>query len=133
MTALPLNKIMYIEDDPDIQTIAQMALEEIGGYKVKICSSGQEGLNELENFNPDLILLDVMIPGMDGPTTLTKIRQLDKFSKTPVIFLTAKAQASEIKSYIQLGAIDALVKPFDPVSLPTQVLEKWEAYQQSNG
>lgn len=124
---------MYIEDDPDIQTIAQMALEEIGGYKVKICSSGQEGLNELENFNPDLILLDVMIPGMDGPTTLTKIRQLDKFSKTPVIFLTAKAQASEIKSYIQLGAIDALVKPFDPVSLPTQVLEKWEAYQQSNG
>lgn len=124
---------MYIEDDPDIQTIAQMALEEIGGYKVKICSSGQEGLNELENFNPDLILLDVMMPGMDGPTTLTKIRQLDKFSKTPVIFLTAKAQASEIKSYIQLGAIDALVKPFDPVSLPTQVLEKWEAYQQSNG
>lgn len=121
-----LSKILYVEDEPDIQAIAKLALEAIGGFTVKICSSGQEALTELPVFAPDVILLDVMMPGMDGPSTLKALRELDAVKNTPVIFMTAKVQPQEVAQYKALGALDVIAKPFDPMTLSASVRGIWE-------
>lgn len=127
MTTGALQTILYVEDDNDIQTVARIALEAVGGFTVKICGSGREALDAIESgFAPDLILLDVMMPEMDGPTTLVSLRKLVPTAATPVIFMTAKAQGSEIAHYKSLGAIGVVAKPFDPMQLPHQVRELWE-------
>lgn len=121
-----LNNILYVEDDPDIQTVAQMALEMVGGFVIKTCSSGHEALAAaVSGFKPDLLLLDVMMPGMDGPTTLAGLRQIDQTAITPVVFMTAKVQGSEIDFYTSLGAIGVIAKPFDPMTLADQVRQLW--------
>lgn len=120
-----LTRILYVEDEPDIQTIARLALETLGGFTVEICSSGNEALEKIAVFQPQLILLDVMMPGMDGPTTLGKLRELPQFSATPVIFMTAKVQPSEVAGYKEIGAADVIPKPFDPMMLSGQVQEIW--------
>ena len=123
----PLN-ILYVEDDLDIQVVAQIALEVVGGFKLRTCSSGAEALKAVQDgYHPDLLLLDVMMPNMDGPTTLQELRQLPTTAKTPVIFMTAKVQASEKEFYLSLGAIDVIAKPFDPMSLSSQVKQLWDA------
>jgi len=124
-----LNKILYVEDEPDIQAVAKLALEAIGGFTVKICNSGQEALAELPAYSPDLILLDVMMPGMDGPSTLKALRELDAFKATPVIFMTAKVQPQEVALYKELGALDVIAKPFDPMTLSASVRGIWEGAQ----
>ncbi len=121
-----LTRILYVEDEPDIQTVARLALETVGGFTVEICSSGSEALDKAPVFRPQLILLDVMMPVMDGPTTLRKLRELEQFSGTPVIFMTAKVQPGEIAGYKEMGAIDVIPKPFDPMALPSQVKAIWE-------
>jgi two-component system OmpR family response regulator len=121
-----LNKILYVEDEPDIQAVAKLALEAIGGFTVNICGSGQEALAAVGDFNPDVILLDVMMPEMDGPTTLKALRKVDSVSKTPVIFMTAKVQPQEVAHYRELGAVDVIAKPFDPMGLSAQVRSIWE-------
>lgn len=121
-----LTRILYVEDEADIQTVAQLALETLGGYTVAICSSGQEALDRAPDFQPQLILLDVMMPVMDGPTTMGMLRALPQFADTPVIFMTAKVQPSEIAHYLQLGALDVIPKPFDPMILSSQVQAIWE-------
>lgn len=126
MTLSPLQKILIIEDDPDIQTVAQMALETIGGFTVEACSSGREALEKAPGFQPDLFLLDVMMPEMDGPTTLLNLRALAQFETTPVIFCTAKAMPSELEQYKELGSAGIVAKPFDPMTLADQVREIWE-------
>lgn len=120
-----LNKILYVEDEPDIQAIAKLALEAVGGFTVKICSSGQEALDSVGDFAPDLVLLDVMMPGMDGPSTLKALRESGRCTSTPVVFMTAKVQPQEVASYKELGALDVIAKPFDPMSLPNQVRTIW--------
>ena len=120
-----LQRILYVEDEPDIQTIAQIALETIGEFTLEICSSGQEALDKAPDFAPDLILLDVMMPGMDGPSTLEALRRDPKTAHTAVIFMTAKAQPHEIRRYMELGALNVITKPFDPMTLADQVKEKW--------
>ena len=125
-----LQRILYVEDEPDIRTVAQIALESIGGFTLELCSSGQEALDKAPGFAPDLILLDVMMPGMDGPSTLKALQNIPETAHTPVIFMTAKAQPHEIRRYMDLGAIDVISKPFDPVALPNLVREKWA---QGNG
>ena len=120
-----LNKILYVEDEPDIQAIATMALEMVGGFTVKICSSGEEALAEVESFAPDLILLDVMMPGMDGPTTLKALREKPGLKNLPIAFMTAKVQPQEIEYYKSLGALDAIAKPFDPMTLADKVSAIW--------
>ena len=122
-----LGRIMYVEDDPDIGSIAKIALESIGGYTVKICNSGADAINEVDNFSPDLILLDVMMPAMDGPTTLTMLRKINKMENVPVVFVTAKAQSSEIKYFKSLGAVDVIIKPFNPLVLSDKVHDIWKA------
>lgn len=120
-----LARVLYIEDEPDIQEIASMALKMVGGLSVKICSSGEEALTEVEAFAPDIILLDVMMPNMDGISTLAELRKIPALSSTPIVFMTAKIQPNEIENYITLGALGAIAKPFDPMTLTDQVRAFW--------
>jgi two-component system, OmpR family, response regulator len=120
-----LKRILYIEDETDIQTVAKMALESLGGFKVEVCNSGAIALVRAPAFMPDLILLDVMMPGMDGPATLTALRTLPEIAATPVIFMTAKAQKGEIENYKKMGAVDVIPKPFDPMTLAKTVRDIW--------
>ena len=121
-----LNKILYVEDEPDIQQVVKMTLESLGGFTIKICRSGGEAIEKAPGFLPELILLDVMMPGMDGPTTLQELRKLPETAQTAVIFMTAKAQAHEIKQLKALGAIDIITKPFDPVTLCDVIKKIWQ-------
>lgn len=127
MSKRTLNTILYVEDDQDIQSVAQIALEVVGNLHLRTCSSGPEALAAIEaGFVPDLLLLDVMMPNMDGPTTLAGLRKLSATLTTPVIFMTAKVQSSELDYYQSLGAIGVIAKPFDPMELSNQVRELWD-------
>lgn len=121
-----LQRILYVEDEPDIQAVAQIALESVGGFTLKTCSSGTEAIAAATDFNPDLILLDVMMPGMDGPTTLVELRKLPSTASTPAMFMTAKVQPQEIEYFKSLGALDVVTKPFDPMSLSSHIQDIWE-------
>lgn len=126
---MQLERILYVEDDPDIQMVAKMALEKIGGFTLTICSSGPEALEKAAAFEPQLILLDSMMPGMDGPTTLQELRKLPEMSMIPVVFMTAKIQPQEIEYYKTLGALDVIKKPFDPMQLSAQITAIWQKEQ----
>lgn len=128
MANTQLTKIMLVEDEPDIQMITRMSLEKIGGFEVEVCSSGMEALEKISIFNPELVLLDVMMPEMDGPTTLARIKEMEKFNDIPIAFLTAKAQSEEIRRFKELGAVDVITKPFDPMTLPVTIRELWGQY-----
>jgi CheY-like chemotaxis protein len=125
MTTKELKTILYIEDETDIQAVARLALEAIGGFVVETCSSGREGVAEAEKNPPDIILLDVMMPEMDGPATLLALRQLPDLAGVPVVFMTAKVQPQEVANYRALGAADVIAKPFDPMTLADQVRAIW--------
>lgn len=116
-----VNKILYVEDEADIRTIAEIALRDIGGFTLNSCSSGAQALESVAEFNPDLILLDVMMPGMGGPETLEELRKLNATASTPVIFMTAKVQPQEIEYYKSLGAVDVISKPFNPLTLAVEI------------
>lgn len=118
---MKLERILCVEDEPDIQAVARLALEIVGGFQVMICAGGEEALERVRAFAPDLILLDVMMPGMDGPATLRRLRADPATSAIPVVFLTAKMQASEIAHYRALGALDVIGKPFDPMVLAARL------------
>ena len=121
-----LERILYVEDEPDIQEIARLALELTGGFKVEVCDSGQAALGLAESFCPDLILLDVMMPGMDGPATLAALRGTSFGGEIPVIFMTAKVQPQEVRGYRYLGVLDVIAKPFDPMTLTRRIQTIWE-------
>jgi CheY-like chemotaxis protein len=121
-----LHKILYVEDEPDIQTIGRLALETVGGFEVVLCASGAEALDQVQQFAPDLVLLDVMMPEMDGPTTLRALQERFGAQTPPVIFITAKVQPQEIEQYKALGALDVIAKPFDPMALADLVRRIWE-------
>jgi len=121
----PLKRVMLVEDDPDVQTIASMALVDIGEFDLTVCSSGRDALDRIDTVRPQLILLDVMMPDMDGPTTLEQIRRLPLTPQPPIIFMTAKVQPQEQQRYLGLGAIAVIAKPFDPVSLADQLQAAW--------
>lgn len=124
-----LKKILYVEDDRSIAEMAMMALEDIGEFDVKHCLSGVEAVASFEAFMPQVVVLDVMMPEMDGPETLRQIRQLNGGSQIPVIFMTAKAQIHEQEEYLAMGALAVIVKPFDAVTLSDQVRTIWEESQ----
>ena len=121
-----LRTILYVEDDPDIQEVVTMALELVGGFEVTVAGSGREALIAVDGSTPDLILLDVMMPDMDGPTTLAHLRERPGLADVPVVFITAKVQATEIEYFKSLGAVDVIAKPFDPVTLASQVQAIWD-------
>ncbi len=121
----PLQRILLIEDDPDIQAIGKLALEAVGGFTVTVCASGHEALACVSSFAPDLVLLDVMMPGMDGPTTFAALRALPQTAHTPIVFMTAKVQTHELAYYERLGALDVITKPFDPMTLSDTIRAIW--------
>ncbi|MEH6566834.1 MAG: response regulator [Halopseudomonas sp.] len=123
-----LERIMHIEDDLSIQEVARVALELVGGFTVKSCDSGMTGLTEAADFNPQLVLLDVMMPGMDGPQTLAELQKLPCMLGVPVVFMTAKAQNQEVAAYRELGAAGVIIKPFDPMALSDQIREIWREH-----
>ncbi len=113
-------RILYVEDDEDIRLVTAMALEG-EGFELTAYESGQLALNDAANLTPDILLLDVMMPGMDGPMTLRKLRELPHLSMTPVIFMTAKVNSAEVGFYKALGAVGVISKPFDPMTLADQI------------
>lgn len=123
-----LSRILLVEDEADIQLVARLALESLGAFEVALCSSGQEALEVAPRYRPDLVLLDVMMPGLDGPATLEALRRLPDFEMPPVVFVTAKVQAVEIERYKAMGALDVIGKPFDPLTLSDKVRSIWETY-----
>lgn len=123
-----LQHIMHVEDDPSIQQVAKIALEAVGGFTVHTCSSGQQALDDYANVKPQLILMDVMMPGMDGPTTLQQLQKEYDLSAVPTVFMTAKVQSNEVSSYKALGAADVVVKPFDPMTLSEQIRQIWRDF-----
>lgn len=116
-----IERILYVEDDPDIRAVAELALVDVGGFEVQLCESGQQALELVGNFEPDLVLLDVMMPGMDGPATLNALRNLDGGFDVPVVFMTARLQPAEIEEYRAQGAIGVIPKPFDPMTLAEEI------------
>ena len=122
----PLKKILDVEDEPDIVTIAELALVTLGGFELRSCASGTEALAAVPQFKPDLVLLDVMMPGMDGVATLGALRADPSTSFVPVVFMTARSQPAEIARYRSLGALDVITKPFDPLVLAEQVRAIWQ-------
>jgi CheY-like chemotaxis protein len=116
-----LKKLMAVEDDPDIRRILDLALATFGGFELTLCESGEAALAALERERPDLILLDVMMPGLDGPSTLKAIRAQPALATIPVVFLTAKLQPGEVASWTALGALAVIGKPFDPLTLPDEL------------
>lgn len=121
-----LSRILMVEDEPDIQAVAKVALETVGGLQVEMCNSGKEALDRVLSSAPDLILMDVMMPGMDGPSTLQTLRANPATSGFPVIFMTAKVQSHEIARFINLGALGVIAKPFDPMTLASTIRSLWE-------
>jgi CheY-like chemotaxis protein len=121
-------RLLLVDDAEDIRMIACISLERVGDWTVVPVSSGEAALRALEREGPfDVVLLDVMMPGMDGPTTLQQLRAHGLPTAVPVVFLTAKAQSAERQRLISLGAVGVIAKPFDPLKLPdelTQLLEK---------
>jgi CheY-like chemotaxis protein len=117
---------MCVDDDPDIRMILEFSLTALGAYLVCLCSSGQSALAEAPVFKPDLVLLDVMMPGLSGPQTLAALRTLVEMKRVPVVFLTAKAMPDEIAELLRHGAAGVIIKPFDPVKLPQELQMYWE-------
>lgn len=114
-------RILIIDDEDDIRRIAAISLSKLGGMDVVEAGSGTEGLKKAREGAVDAILLDVMMPGLDGPSTLAALRSDPRTASIPVIFLTAKAMAAELDRLNGLGVAAVLVKPFDPRTLSAQV------------
>lgn len=114
-------RILYVDDEPDIREIAAMAIELDPALEVRACESGEEALPVAATWKPDLILLDVMMPSMDGPSTLAALKSDAATSGIPVVFITARTQVHENERFLGLGAAGVIAKPFDPMTLAETV------------
>jgi two-component system, OmpR family, response regulator len=125
MSRLPLTRILLVEDDPDIREIAEMALGAVGGFEVLACGTGGEALRRLGDFHPQLAVVDVMMPGMDGPGLMAAMRERPDTRALPIVFMTAKVQPEEMTRWRNLGAADVIAKPFDPMKLADRLRDIW--------
>ncbi len=126
-----LQRVLYVEDDPDIREIAELALQDVGGLEVCLCESGREALREASAFMPQLVLLDVMMPEMDGPETLDALRvQGVVHEHTPVAFVTAKVHPTELSRFADIGVTEVISKPFDPMELADEVRSIWSRFHE---
>ncbi|KLE34903.1 response regulator [Aurantiacibacter luteus] len=116
-------RVLYVDDEPDIREIAEMALGLDPGFEVRTAGSGKEALALMEAWAPQVALLDVMMPGMDGPTLLARLREDARYVALPVIFVTARAQRSELQTFATMDAVGVIGKPFDPMTLADRVRE----------
>lgn len=124
-SAPTLRRVLLVDDDADVLSIARFALERVGKLVVEGCTEGGEAVGHAQRFAPDLILLDVMMPGVDGPTTLRALRADPATAAIPVVFMTAKVQPQEVSRYRNLGALDVIIKPFAALTLASTLQEVW--------
>lgn len=127
MPDTPLNKVCYVEDDEDIQRIVRMSLERIGKMQVKIVADPTVAIDAILAFQPDLVLLDWMMPVLDGPALFRQMRARAELRGLPVVFITAKASQRELDELRKMGAAGVLSKPFSPKDLPEQLRAIWRA------
>jgi CheY-like chemotaxis protein len=120
-----LRHILCVDDEEDILEVVKLCLELDGGFLIDTCRGGAEALEFLKTGRPDLVLLDVMMPGMDGPATFAAMRQSETARNIPVIFMTARVRGAEISQYLEMGAIGVVPKPFDPVTLSAEIKRLW--------
>jgi len=125
MPAQPLNRICYVEDDEDIQRIVRMSLERIGKMTVEVVSDPTVAIDKITAFGPDLVMLDWMMPVMDGPTLFRQMKTRPETSALPVVFITAKAAQHDLDELISMGAAGTISKPFSPKDLPNQLRQIW--------
>jgi DNA-binding response OmpR family regulator len=118
---MEIRKVLLVEDEEDIRKVAQISLQFRGGWQVAVAGDGEEGLAQAERELPDLILLDCMMPKLDGYETCRRLKANPALRHIPIIFLTARAQESEVRKGLALGALGYLVKPFNPMSLAAEI------------
>jgi CheY-like chemotaxis protein len=118
---MAIRKVLLIDDEEDIRTIGQICLSRVGGWETLVAPGGAEGLALALEEQPDVVLLDVMMPGMDGPTVLARLRADPRTAHIPVVFITARVQRGDLGHYVALGAHGAIPKPFDPMRLPAEI------------
>lgn len=126
MPAQPLSRICYVEDDPDIQRIVRMSLERIGKMTVEVVGDSTRAVEAIIAFKPELVMLDWMMPVMDGPAVLRNMREHAELKDLPVVFITAKASQRELDELRALGAVGTISKPFSPKDLPDQLRAIWK-------
>jgi CheY-like chemotaxis protein len=126
MPAQPLNRICYVEDDEDIQKIVRMSLERIGKMTVEVIGDPLVAIEAIKSFKPELVMLDWMMPGMDGPTLYRRMKEVPEVRDVPVVFITAKASQRELDELRALGAAGTISKPFSPKDLPGQLRAIWQ-------
>ncbi len=114
-------RILHVDDEPDIREIVELSLALDSGFAVRGCASGGDALTAAADWAPDLILCDVMMPGMDGPATLARLRASPETAHIPLVFMTARAQSRELEHFKSLGAVGVIAKPFDPMTLANSV------------
>jgi CheY-like chemotaxis protein len=122
----PLNRICYVEDDEDIQRIVRMSLERVGKMTVEVVGDPTLAIEAMTAFRPDLVMLDWMMPGMDGPTLFRQMKLRPETSSLPVVFITAKASTKELDELTAMGALGTISKPFSPRDLPEQLRAMWK-------
>jgi CheY-like chemotaxis protein len=118
-----MRRVLIIDDEDDIREVAALSLEATANWKILTASSGREGMAVAAQEKPDAILMDVMMPGMDGPTTFKQMQQNPATSRIPVVLLTAKVQGVDQRRFAGLGVAAVLFKPFDPLTLAAQISE----------
>lgn len=124
----PLRRILHVEDVPSIRVVTRVALEKIGGFEVLSCASGQEALDQVQRFAPDMILMDMMLPRMSGMELLCQLAPLIDLRATPVVLLTGQSHTpTDPEEFRRLGVRKMLHKPFDPLQLAAQLNEVWNA------
>ncbi len=127
MPAQPLNRVCYVEDDEDIQRIVRMSLERVGKMTVEVVGDPMQAIERIKAFKPEIVMLDWMMPGMDGPTLFRKMREVPETRDVPVVFITARASQRELDELRAMGAAGVLSKPFSPKDLPEQLRAIWRA------
>ena len=126
MGAITLQRILIADDEPDILEISRIALETVGGFEVSVCTSGRTLLERLPKFEPDFIVVDVLMPDISGPEVLEEIRRLPEFAEVPVVFLTGMVQEEELEKLRETGVSDVILKPFDPMTLADRINGIWK-------
>lgn len=121
MRCLGVRRILIIDDEDDIREVASLSLEAVAGWEVRTADSGAAGIELARLYRPDAILMDVMMPGMDGPTTFRKMQTIGEIADIPVLLLTAKVQGVDQRRFRDLGVAAVLFKPFDPMTLADQI------------
>ena len=129
---MKLKTVLIVEDEKDIQMLSEMTLRDIGKLNVRTADNGKEALEVLQEWKPDLILMDVMMPHLTGPETMIKLSKDPNLKNIPVVFMTAKSEDKAEAEYLKLGVIEVLIKPFDPMTLSLELEAIYKNYQKES-